>query len=217
MSLAEALLKQSSEVAAMAPAPVLAVLDASIASVRSSGISEQAVNVGDEAPAFVLPDATGASVSLAELLARGPVVLSFYRGGWCPYCNLELRALQSLLPDIERLGATLVAVSPQTPDESMSTAEKAALTFAVLSDADSVTSRRYGLVYTVDAATREVLVGFGTDLSLINGTDAWELPIPATYVIGTDGTIAYAFAEPDYRRRAEPVDVMAALRTVTFP
>jgi peroxiredoxin len=115
------------------------------------------------------------------------------------------------------LGATLVAVSPQTPDESLTTVEKAELSFAVLSDADSATSRRYGLVYTLDAAMREVMQGFGNDLTTINGTDTWELPVPATYVIGTDGIVAFAFADPDYRHRAEPSDVLAALRGLTAP
>lgn len=214
MSLAEDLQTQAASVASMAPAPVLTILNDSVQIVASSGLAGRAVGVGDKAPDFDLPGPNGARVRLADLLFDGPVVVSFYRGGWCPYCNLELRALQAALPEITGLGATLVAISPESPDSSLSTAEKDELTFSVLSDAGSATSRTYGLVYSVDAAMREVLVGFGNDLTKINGTDSWELPIPATYVIGTDGTIAYAFADADYRRRSEPADVVAALRTI---
>ncbi len=210
MTLASALSAQQDQTAKMAPAEVLDVLDNGVAMIADSGIAGSAINVGDRAPAFSLPDATGSMVSLDELREVGPVVVSFYRGGWCPYCNLELRALQSALPEIRAAGATLVAISPQAPDESLSTQEKAELSYPVLSDAGSDVIGRYGLIYTVDDATRNVLAGFGNDLARINGTDMWELPIPATYVIGTDGVVTYAFVDPDYRHRAEPADVVAA-------
>lgn len=213
-TLSSQLADQVAAIAGVAPSPVLQAFDDSVAEVAASGIAGTAISVGDQAPTFTLPDVNGSEVTLADLLAVGPVVVSFYRGDWCPYCNLELRALQAVLADITAAGASLVAISPQTPDESLSTAEKADLHFNVLSDVGSDVSRRYGLVYTVDATMRDVLAGFGNDLTKINGTDTWELPIPATYVIAIDGTVTYAFVDPDYRHRSEPVDVVAAVRAL---
>ena len=192
------------------PADVLAVMD---------GVTVDAhpLGEGDAAPDFTLPDATGKPVHLADLLASGPVVLAFYRGGWCPYCTLELRALQAALPEIESAGARLVAVSPQTPDASLSTAEKDSLSFDVLSDAGGDVADRYGLRWTLPDDLRAVYGQFGLDLETANGDDTFTLPVPATYVVATDGTIRFAVADPDYTTRAEPADVVAALHALTEP
>jgi peroxiredoxin len=181
----------------------------------ASGIAQRALKAGDRAPDFRLPDARGGYVRLNALLAGGPVVLSFYRGGWCPYCNLELRALQQALPEITRLGATLVAVSPQTPDESLSTAEKNALAFPVLSDAGSATARSFGIAYDLAEQLRPIYTRFGHALPDKNGDESWVLPIPATWVIDTDGTIALAWVDVDYRNRLEPADILAALQSLS--
>jgi len=178
---------------------------------RQSGLVERAVGAGDTAPDFTLPDADGNDVTLSERLKDGPVVLSFYRGGWCPYCNLELRALQDALADVEGAGGQLLAVSIQTPDASRSTKEDNDLRFDVLSDADKTVVKDYGLLFELTDDLREVYGEFGVDLPEANGEDAWRLPIPATYVVGTDGTVRYAFADPDYRHRAEPAEVVEAL------
>ena len=162
-----------------------------------------------------MPDARGGYVRLNGLLAAGPVVLSFYRGGWCPYCNLELRALQQALPEITRLGATLVAVSPQTPDESLSTAEKNALAFPVLSDAGSATAKSFGIAYDLAEELRPIYTRFGHALPDKNGDEGWVLPIPATYVIDTDGTIALAYVDVDYRNRLEPAEILTALQSLS--
>jgi peroxiredoxin len=181
----------------------------------ASGIARRALKAGDRAPDFNLPDARGGYVRLKDLLATGPVVLSFYRGGWCPYCNLELWALQHILPEITRLGAKLVAVSPQTPDESLSTTEKNALSFSVLSDIGSTTAKAFGIAYDLAEELRPIYGRSGHALPEKNGDDSWVLPIPATYVIDTDGTIALAFVDVDYRNRLEPVEILTALQSLS--
>ena len=181
----------------------------------SGGIAGRALKAGDHAVDFRLPEARGGFVRLRDLLPKGPVVLSFYRGGWCPYCNLELRALQKALPGINRLGAMLVAVSPQTPDESLSTAEKNELAFAVLSDVGSATARAYGIAFDLAEELRPIYARFGHALPEKNGDESWLLPIPATYVIDRDGTIALAFLDVDYRNRLEPAEILAALEALT--
>ena len=181
----------------------------------ASGIAQRALKAGDRAPDFNLPDARGGYVRLKDLLATGPVVLSFYRGGWCPYCNLELRALQQALPEITRLGAKLVAVSPQTPDESLSTTEKNALSFSVLSDIGSTTAKSFGIAYDLAEELRPIYARSGHALPEKNGDESWVLPIPATYVIDTDGTVALAFVDVDYRNRLEPAEILTALQSLS--
>lgn len=169
--------------------------------------------VGAQAPAFSLPDTLGRTVALTDLYARGPVIVTFYRGEWCPYCNLQLRAYQQALPEITAAGAALVAISPQTPDHSLSMQEKNDLAFTVLSDIGNVIARQYGLVYTVDTETRDAMQNrFGVDLAQYNGNDSWELPMPGTFVIGQDGAIRLAFVETDYTKRLDPADIIDALR-----
>jgi peroxiredoxin len=180
-----------------------------------SGIAQRALKAGERAPDFGLPDVHGRFVGLYELLQSGPVVVSFYRGGWCPYCNLELRALQKVLPEIHGLGAELVAISPQTPDESLSTTEKDELTFRVLSDVGSVTATAYGIAFQLAEELRDLYARSGHALPQKNGDDSWILPIPATYVIARDGTVALAFVDVDYRNRLEPAEILAVLRALS--
>ncbi|WP_339767637.1 peroxiredoxin-like family protein [uncultured Paraglaciecola sp.] len=180
----------------------------------ATGIANDALTVGDDAPDFSLPNVTGELITLAELLAHGPVVLSFYRGGWCPYCNFELRAFQNVLPEIQQLGGQLVAISPQTPDNSLSTQEKNELEYAVLADVGNKVTNDYGLVFSLDKRLRPVYEKFGLDIPAINGDDTFTLPMPATYIIGQDGKIVYAFVAEDYTKRAEPSDVIDILATL---
>lgn len=176
-----------------------------------SGQADRALTVGATAPSFALPSATGRTVRLGELLAQGPVVLTFYRGAWCPYCNIALRSLQRHHDAITARGARLVAVSPQIPDESLSLAEKHELTFDVLSDRGCDTAKRYGLAFDLPDDLAAVYAGFGIDLDRSNAGHARTLPVPATYVIDRAGTIRWAFVDTDYTARAEPDDILAAL------
>lgn len=213
-TLAQALKEQNEANRAHIPEAQLAVMDGATAALESSGLAQRSLAVGALAPDFALPDATGRRVALTSLLAEGPVVLSFYRGGWCPYCSTQLRALQTRLADIAEAGGRLVAVSPQTPDHSLSTAEKLELAFPVLSDVGNIVARTYGLVFSLPEDLREVYAGFGLDLPAANGDDTFELPMPATFVVGTDGKVTWRFVDSDYTRRAEPDDVIDALRSL---
>ena len=186
-----------------------------LATLAESGIKDGALGVGDVAPDFELPNALGDTVRLSTLLESGPVILSFYRGQWCPFCNLELQALQRAMGDIESAGATLVAVSPNTPDVSLSTAEKHALTFPVLSDHDNLVAKSFKLVYQMTPENVENYAAKGRDVPAMNGTDKWELPIPATYVIDENRVIRYAFIDTNHRVRAEPSEVIAVAAQLT--
>jgi len=179
-----------------------------------SGMAENSLKVGEKVPDFNLPNPTGYSVSLKKLLDKGPVVLNFYRGGWCPYCNLELNAYKKRLPDINKLGASLIAISPQTPDNSLSTAEKNDLKFQVLSDVGNKVADQFGLVFKLPTELHEIYNNFGITLPKFNGDESWELPMPGTYVIDKDGTVQYAFASADYTKRAEPDEVISKLEEI---
>ena len=149
--------------------------------------------------------------TLSGLLNRGPIVLSFYRGAWCPYCNLELRALQESLPGIEAAGGQMVAISPQLPDNSLSTAEDRELSYEVLSDVGNHTARKYGLVFTLKKELRPIYKEWGADIISVNGDDSFELPVPATFVINNNGIITYSFVDADYTNRLEPAKIIEAL------
>jgi peroxiredoxin len=190
----------------------LAAFDRDAEALGADGRFPAAPGVGATAPLFTLPDARGGSVALADLLGQGPVVLVFYRGAWCPYCNLQLAAFQSALNDIEAAGATLVAVSPQTPDQSLSFAEQKALEFPVLTDASNEVADAYGLAYTASSVATDTLRELGVELSSFNGDDTNRLPAAATFVIGRDGRIRFASVSGDYRWRVGPEEVLAVLR-----
>jgi peroxiredoxin len=187
--------------------------------VRSEGTVKNALTVGQSAPHFTLPDAFGNQVSLQSLLAQGPVIISFYRGEWCPFCNLELHAFEELLPKIKQLGATLVAISPEKPDHGIVITEKNKLTFPVLSDFGNKVAHQFGIVFQVGPELQEFSKNvFKNDLAVRNGESSYELPVPATYVLDATGVIRYAHVEVDYMTgRAEPADVVAALETIARP
>lgn len=214
MELAQELIAFRAEYERTAPAERIVLYNEKIEALQAAFPIADVLAVGQPAPDFTLPSARGGTVKLAERLNQQHAVIVFYRGGWCPYCNLQLRAYQRLLPQLNELGATLIAISPQLPDASLSTAERNALDFDVLSDVGNHVARSFGLVYALPDAIREVLRSVGKALPDINGDDSWELPVPATFVIAKGGQTAFSHADIDYRSRCEPDQVLAALRAL---
>ncbi len=214
MSLQAQIAEYEKQKNATAPKDVLNVMALATNDLMATGISSDALQLGDYAPDFSLPNVHGELVTLAEMLAHGPVVLNFYRGGWCPYCNYELRAFEEVLERIEDLGAQLVAVSPETPDNSLTTKDKNELSYAVLSDVGNNVTNDYGLVFSLDERLRPIYDQSGVDLPAFNGDNTFNLPMPATYVINQSGQIVYAFVSEDYTKRSEPSEVVKILTTL---
>lgn len=175
--------------------------------------ANQGIRIGQKAPDFTLKDQTGKEISLYQLLKEGPVVMTWYRGGWCPYCNLALKSIADKVSEIKQAGATFLALTPELPDKSMTTAEKNNLPFAVLSDINNEVARKYDLVFKLDPETASRYEEkFG--LSKYNGNKNEELPIPATYIIDQKGIVRYAYINPDYKQRANPDDVVMQLNQI---
>lgn len=194
---------------------VLETLVKGVDDLKAKKIEKNALEIGDKMPSFILPNVSGNEISSDKLLEKGPIVISFYRGGWCPYCNLELRALQDLLPDFDKYNATLVAISPEKPDNSLSTQEKNNLTFPVLSDSNNEVASGMGLVFDVPKEVVNISKSeFNLDLTKFNEKDNPELPIPASYVVDTNGIIQFAFVNPDYTKRAEPSDILNTIKNL---
>jgi peroxiredoxin len=215
-SLAEDLQNLRQQVASLLSPAIHTRLSTAIDNLVRSRPEAAAVGVGQTAPEFSLLDLAGGTVTLSEQLRAGPVVLTFYRGSWCPYCDLALRAYSKMVPQLHRAGARLIAISPQRYDAAVPNAvEHRALDFLVLSDPDNRVARKYGLVYSVDALMRSVLADFGLDISAVNGAATWDLPVPATFVVAPDGRIRWACVETDYRLRAEPDQIIRALTSST--
>jgi len=192
--------------------PVIEAMHRATAELIASGAADRALKAGDRAPSFALKDPEGALVQSGELLRQGPLIVSFYRGVWCPYCNMELQALEALRPEFERLGARLVAISPQTPANSRKSVRQNGLSFPILSDAGGEVGAAFGLRFTLPDYLIEVYKGLKNDLPAFNDDPGWTLPMPARYVIGQDGTILYAEVNPDYTRRPEAEDMLPVLQ-----
>ena len=193
------------------PPNIASLMDKATKEIIESRLTSQVVKVGSKAPGFSLPNATGQQVTLSQMLRRGAVVISFYWGVWCPFCNLEQRVLQQYLPKINELGASLVAISGQAPDGSLSMAEKNELTCEVLSDVGLTVATSYGLVFRLPDSLQEAYEQLGHPISMFNGAGQQSLPIPATFVVASNGIVRFAYADPDYTRRADPEDILAAL------
>lgn len=194
------------------PYSVVEAMHRATAELKASGQAERAMKAGDEAPAFRLKDSEDNIVSSSELLETGPLIVSFYRGVWCPYCNIELQALQSALPEYNKLGARIVAISPQTQPNSRRSARENGLTYPILSDARGEVAAAFGLKFKLPGYLVELYRKAKIDLPIFNDDPEWTLPMPARYVIGQSSIILYAEVNADYTRRPEPEELLPALR-----
>ncbi|MGG6310566.1 peroxiredoxin-like family protein [Paenibacillus macerans] len=168
---------------------------------------------GQKAKDFTLKNSLGESVNLYDELSKGPVVLTFYRGGWCPFCNMQLRSYQKVLPDIEAIGGRLIAVSPQSPDNTLTQREKEELEFEVLSDTNGLTAAAYNILYDVPGYIQDIYLNkFNLDLAEYNATNRWILPISSTFMIDESGIIRSAYIEPDFMKRPDPQEILEQLR-----
>jgi peroxiredoxin len=194
------------------PKDALKLMDEATRELENSSLGDRSLKKGDLAPNFSLKDANGNVVVLSELLKEGPVVLAFYRGGWCPYCNIELRGLQKALPSIQAMGASLVAISPELPDNTLSTTEKNHLEFTVLSDIGNQVARSLGIAFELSTEMLHLYTEFEHELAVMNGEKgAKELPVPATFIISKTGVIEYAFVNADYTQRLDPEKILEIL------
>jgi peroxiredoxin len=189
----------------------LEIMHRATAELIETGLAQRARKAGDLAPQFTLRDPEGNSVSSRERLAKGPLVVSFYRGVWCPYCNLELQALQAALPDITDRGASLVVISPQTAPNSRKSQRENKLSFPILSDVRSEVAEAFGIRFALSDELIGLYKSFKNDLPAFNDDPSWVLPMPARYVIGADGVIAYAEVTPDYTQRPDPSELLPVL------
>ncbi len=195
----------------MAPSDAFEAFGRSTQELIESGQAERALKAGDTAPDFVLTDSDRNEVALKELLVKGPVVLTFYRGVWCPYCNIELKALEAVAENIRARGATLVAISMQGAADSRKSQKDNELSFPILTDKNGELAAKLGIRWTLQDYVIPVHDGFGVHLPRIHGDGQWNLPMPARYVVDTDGSIVYAEVNPDYTRRPEPADLLPIL------
>jgi len=174
-------------------------------------IEDRALKVGDKLPSFMLKNAVGDTIESDELLEAGPLVINFYRGAWCPYCNVELAGYQEILSEIHAAGAQLIAVSPELPDSSLSLIDKHALKYEILSDINNAVARELGLVFSLTEEMQKLYKEFGIDLFKSQGNSAYELPVPATYVVDESGTVILSYVDIDYTTRMEPEEVLTVL------
>lgn len=196
----------------MLPAEALNVFDSDAQALQTTHKAILKLKVGDKAPDFSLPNAVGKTVKLSELLKNGKVILTFYRGTWCPYCNLQLGHYQKVLPAFQAAGTQLVAISPQTPDESLNIKEKNALQFEVLSDKGNAVARQYTTVFKNANKPVDTMTELGFNFDAHYGDDSREIPVPAVFIIQQDGSVSFAKSEGgDYRNRVEAIEILRAL------
>jgi peroxiredoxin len=210
--LREILAERKEKIAKYVPAATLEVHARVVAELKAQGLASRSLGLGAKAPEFCLPDHNGKTVSSAELLNRGRLVLSFFRGRWDPFCCGQMEAMNRILPGIEAAGASLVAISPQTVKQSFFMEDQHRLRFPLLSDAGNQVARQFGLVYRVPEEQQAIYRRAFVNLPFINGDESWELPIPASYVIDRDGTVLFASANEDYKERVEPAEIWKNLR-----
>lgn len=203
--------KLTQEFVAQSPLEIVEHINAGFDEMINSKLDRNALKQGDFAPDFSLPNATNHRITLTEELKKGTVIITFYRGGWCPFCNLQLRAYQEILEQIKSFGASLVAISPELPARSLSTKEKNELDFEVLSDRGNIVAEIYGLAFITPEVHRQAHQDLDIPLPEINGDESWKIPITATYIIDRNRTIVWSHTNPNYRLRAEPSEILQVL------
>jgi peroxiredoxin len=196
----------------VAPPAVVELFHKTTAELIATGQAERSLKVGDLAPTFTLTDAEGEVISSEAMLNHGPLVMTFYRGVWCPYCNIDLQAIEEVADEIRSLGATLVSLSMQTAESSLKSQRQNKLSYPILVDEGGKTADAFGIRFRLQDKLIETYKGFGVDLPVVNGEPSWTLPMPARYVIGCDGRIAYAEVSPDYTVRPSPSELVEALQ-----
>jgi len=211
MRLAEKIEKVNQSFSRMLSRDDLQSLRDEISKLVESGLAEKALKLGESIPECILPDGSNKKIDVRSMLRNQPVIISFYRGQWCPFCNLELRAFQEALPEIRKLDAQIVGISPQTPDYTLSTWQRNELEFDLLSDVGNQVSRSFGLVFRLSDRMEELYGKYNMSLPRYNGDDSWELPVPGTFVVDKNGVIRGRFVNADYTQRADPEDVIAVL------
>lgn len=182
--------------------------------VGESDAMENGLREGAQAPAFTLPNHRGEPINSADLLKQGPLVVVWYRGAWCPYCNIQLSHMAEAMPRIKKLGANVVAISPELPDQTVKKTDVDKLGFAVLSDLNNNVARKFKIVYTMPDVVNDLFLKGGLDLAKKNGTNNYDMPLAVTYVIDTTGEITYAYYDKDYKKRAEPMEIIDHLQTL---
>lgn len=211
-TLQEALAERAAASAQKVPTESSKIMLGAIDALRERHMEENALKVGDALPDGTLVDVHGKQTSIKEQRSGKKVIVTFYRGGWCPYCNLQLHYFQKALPQIKALGAELIAISPETPDNTLSTSEKNKLEFTVLSDSNNHYARELGLVYSLPNDLVGVYKNFGIDLESSNNSKNWELPLSATFVVDEQGKVIYRFLDADYKKRANIEELLEALK-----
>lgn len=180
----------------------------------ATGLAERSLKKGNKIPEFTLPTIHGKMVSSKDLLKKGPLVISFTRGSWCPYCNLEIAALQKVYPEIKKLRANLISISPSRAEKYSEMETKHSLTFDLLSDEGNKVAKKFGLVFELDEKLKPLYKQWGIDIPGHNGDESFELPVPATYIVNQSGEIVYSYVNPDYTKRAEPSEIVSFLKSI---
>jgi peroxiredoxin len=209
--LREILAERKEAIAKYVPAETRAIHERAVAELKRQYIAANILSISSKIPAFDLPDHDGKNVSSLQLLARGRLVLCFIRGRWCPFCVGQMEAMNLMVPEVEKAGATLAAISPQTVKQSFFMHDQHKLRFPLLSDAANNVASQFRLTYRVPDEQQALYRRTFVNLPYVNGDDSWELPIAATYVIDRDGTVIFASANEDYTDRPEPSDILRAL------
>jgi len=214
LSLTETLAAKAAESKAKTPPERAAIMSGAIAALQKSGVGEKAPKIGETFPDASFIEPLGKPTTLYQQIGDRPAIVTFYRGGWCPYCNLQLHAYSAMNKEIEALGATLVAITPELPDQALSTQEKNELSFTVLSDKKNHFARTLNIVFHVEDDLEKVYREFGIDLEKNQGNNSWDLPLAATFVIDAKRIVRYVFLDVDYKKRAEPEILISELKKI---